>query len=574
MALMYFAENNSGSEQLWITDGSASGAHLVKVFAGGAITGLTMIGARVYFVTDDGVNGAALWVSDGTAGGTIPLTPFGTGFVNLTNVNGTLFFHALGGPLWKSDGTPAGTTVIATNHSIFTSEPPLVNINATVFFQGMDAASFIELWKSDGTAAGTTIVKNLRSPFFLTNVNGTLFFAADDGTHGMELWKSDGSDAGTVLVKDIVPGSGSGISTFIPGAFANVSGTLFFVAQNGTTNFVPNFELWKSDGTAAGTVMVANDVFPELLTNIGGTLFFAGGELWKSDGTAAGTVMVKDINPGVNGSLASNFTDVNGTVFFAATDGIHGLELWKSDGTDAGTTMVKDINPNSDSGPQNLTNVNGVLEFTAFDGATRGLFRSDGTAAGTIEIATNVDIAARIGYAPQPSVNDMNGDARSDILWRSTTGTLASWTMNGGSITSSGALISGGIAVAPDASWSIAGISDFNGDGNADALWRNSDGTLADWLMNGSTIMSGGVLNVAGTAVKPDATWSVVGTGDFDGNSRADILWRKTDGTITEWNMNGSSILGGGAVFSNGSQVKPDFIMERRRHRRFQRRQP
>ena len=186
------------------------------------------------------------------------------------------------------------------------------------------------------------------------------------------------------------------------------------------------------------------------------------------------------------------------------------------------------------------------------------MFRSDGTAAGTIEIATNVDIAARIGYAPQPSVNDMNGDARSDILWRSTTGTLASWTMNGGSITSSGALISGGIAVAPDASWSIAGISDFNGDGNADALWRNSDGTLADWLMNGSTIMSGGVLNVAGTAVKPDATWSVVGTGDFDGNSRADILWRKTDGTITEWNMNGSSILGGGAVFSNGSQVKPD----------------
>ena len=214
----------------------------------------------------------------------------------------------------------------------------------------MDAASFIELWKSDGTAAGTTIVKHLRSPFFLTNVNGTLFFAADDGTHGMELWKSDGSDAGTVLVKDIVPGSGSGISTFIPGAFANVSGTLFFVAQNGTTNFVPNFELWKSDGTAAGTVMVANDVFPELLTNIGGTLFFAGGELWKSDGTAAGTVMVKDINPGVNGSLASNFTDVNGTVFFAATDGIHGLELWKSDGTDAGTTMVKDINPNSEFG--------------------------------------------------------------------------------------------------------------------------------------------------------------------------------------------------------------------------------
>ena len=87
------------------------------------------------------------------------------------------------------------------------------------------------------------------------------------------------------------------------------------------------------------------------LTNVNGTLFFAaddgvhGWELWKSDGTAAGTVMVKDIYPGSANSSPLYLTDVNGTLFFSADDDVHGYELWKSDGTAAGTVMVKDINP-------------------------------------------------------------------------------------------------------------------------------------------------------------------------------------------------------------------------------------
>ena len=78
------------------------------------------------------------------------------------------------------------------------------------------------------------------------------------------------------------------------------------------------------------------------LTNVNGTLFFQGDdgvhgyELWKSDGTEAGTVMVKDIYEGSQGSSPGLMTDVGGTMFFAADDGIHGTELWKSDGTEAG----------------------------------------------------------------------------------------------------------------------------------------------------------------------------------------------------------------------------------------------
>ena len=69
-------------------------------------------------------------------------------------------------------------------------------------------------------------------PSDLTNVNGTLFFTADDGTNGRELWKSDGTAAGTVLVKDIYPGtSGSYPTRYL----TNVNGTLFFAANDGTT---------------------------------------------------------------------------------------------------------------------------------------------------------------------------------------------------------------------------------------------------------------------------------------------------------------------------------------------------
>lgn len=159
------------------------------------------------------------------------------------------------------------------------------------------------------------------------------------------------------------------------------------------------------------------------------------------------------------------------------------------------------------------------------------------------------------GLAPEFVVNDLNGDAHSDVLWRNTNGTLAGWLMKGNSIMSSGFITSGGVVVTPGPTWSVAGISDFNGDGNSDVLWRNTDGTLADWSMNGTTIMSSGVLNFHGLVVRPDASWSVVGTGDFNGDSRADILWRNTNGTIVDWSMNGSSILSSTVVSFAGAAV-------------------
>ena len=115
-------------------------------------------------------------------------------------------------------------------------------------------------------------------------------------------------------------------------------------------------------------------------------------ELWKSNGTAGGTVFVKDIRLGPESSGIENITEVNGLAFFSADDGIHGDELWKSNGSASGTVLVKDLNPGSEGSnstdPQKypmgaFTNVNGILYFTGSKGADDYLYRSNGTASGT-----------------------------------------------------------------------------------------------------------------------------------------------------------------------------------------------
>ena len=114
---------------------------------------------------------------------------------------------------------------------------------------------------------------------------------------------------------------------------------------------------------------------PNELTALGNTLYFQandgtnGEELWKSDGTASGTVMVKDIRSGSSSSSPYYLTAVGNTLYFQATDGTIGVELWKSDGTASGTVMVKDIVSGSGSGyPSSLTAVGNTLYFQADDG--------------------------------------------------------------------------------------------------------------------------------------------------------------------------------------------------------------
>src|SRR5262245_53644368 len=204
----------------------------------------------------------------------------------------------------------------------------------------------------DRVLLSATLVKDINPalvgsvPTSLTEVGGLVFFAASTPETGNELWRSDGTPEGTVVL-DLIPGPAGSF----PMGLTNVGGTLFFTARDLTDGVTHGRELWKSDGTPEGTVLVKDiapgpdDGFPDRLTNVGGTLFFAafdpinGTELWKSDGTAEGTVLVKDIYPGRPGSSPGNLTDVGGTLFFSAVTPETGAELWKSDGTAEGTVL-------------------------------------------------------------------------------------------------------------------------------------------------------------------------------------------------------------------------------------------
>ena len=396
----YFsADDGIHGRQLWKTDGTAAGTMMVKdIGPGGPGSGpvyLTNVNGTLFFEVPDNANEAELWRSNGTAAGTVLVRainqPYAgyppSRFDDLTNINGTLFFanNPAGGlpELWASNGTTAGTVPI--KQFPLSSDYPrfLTEFEGTLFFQ----ANGTELWKSNGTAAGTIVVKDLNSgsvnsyPSYLTNVNGTMFFDASVGSHGQELWRSNGTAAGTQMVKGDFPGSPFSFLN----DFTNVNGTLFFFSNPPQANGnAPPLSatpiLWRSDGTAAGTISLGDFTsnYPPHRTHapaaVNGTLFFAaerstskgsdGVELWESNGTVAGTSPVKDINPGPAGSFPSLLTNVGGRLFFAAISGANGDQLWESNGTAAGTVLVADINPQG-SHPAYLANVGGTLFFSA-----------------------------------------------------------------------------------------------------------------------------------------------------------------------------------------------------------------
>ena len=144
-------------------------------------------------------------------------------------------------------------------------------------------------------------------------------------------------------------------------------------------------------------------------------------------------------------------------------------------------------------------------------------------------------------------IGDFNGDGRDDILWRHNDGTVSNWLGTAvGGFTANDA---NAARFAPT-NWHVAGTGDFNGDGRDDVLWRNDNGQLSNWL---GTATGGFTLNDAVALTMVDPAWKIAGTGDFNGDGRDDILWRHTDGTLSNWlgQANGGFVNNGGVSGTN-----------------------
>jgi ELWxxDGT repeat protein len=354
--LFFTATDGVHGRELWKSNGTKTGTVMVKDLippcrAGSeyCFGGLTIdtetppvaVGTRVFFFNSvcracPYGAGSDLYVSDGTAAGTkqlaadelfLPVVSSTNGSVEAA-FNGRFYFVAGGetaGGMWVSDGTQAGTHVLVTSSAVGDEIGILPASGRGLYFTAFHSGELSRLWKTDGTAAGTkplTTVGELQyDPWQAAYMAKRLYFNSGYydqalGQDMAQLWKSDGTAAGTEPI------------------LTTAGGLDWLTAAGGRLFFTVSSDLWKSDGTPAGTKDIGafGKFRPSQLTAVGGELCFAERylsvdpwELWESDGTAAGTHQVRSF---VRAPGEVRLIAVGSKMFFAVDDGVHGAELW------------------------------------------------------------------------------------------------------------------------------------------------------------------------------------------------------------------------------------------------------
>jgi ELWxxDGT repeat protein len=345
----------------------------------------------------DGLNVSASWVfeHEDTA---------------LAFANNTLYILAAASPgsfegrLWQSDGTPWGTipmqcpqpieslAAIAFSHASLSfqencliwrnSEDPMeatpgygsngsllgsVNLDNRFFFWWAG----LSLMRTDGTRTLPITLMRAANPYMgnlIAFSQDTLFFTIFNGdkqTH--QVWKTDGTVEGTNLFFE--PDTYR-ISIFM------LNGQLA-IWEGGDWPRQTTWQLWCSDGTEVNEFLyeTGSPPYPRTMLEGANSFFYFHRSddensytLWEATCLKKGTTLIKTgFNPDSD-SPPDNLLYMDGLLFFTADDGTHGEELWVSNGTPSGTRMVQDINPgNTGSSPNRLTAANHQLFFTAKD---------------------------------------------------------------------------------------------------------------------------------------------------------------------------------------------------------------
>lgn len=421
----FLGTSAGGTVGLWKSNGTAAGTTEVEDLSsasgvGGAYAdqGPIVSGNNIYFTTSDGDGGDDLWVSNGTASGTSVVNDFaavssggyGEGTVQeLTAFDGGVAFVADSGTsgkqVWFSSGTSSGTQMVSDvavysgkyDESYGTSPASLTAVGSTLYFVAGNANGSPGLWSSNGTARGTSEFfvfpampagNSEESPSIptaenLTAVGSLLFFSLDyysEITGGSDqLWTTSGTASST---QQVVPADGTTF-TFIA-SIVSLSGSAVFSADTSSGDE----EVWLSDGTSAGT---------QELTTTG-----ASGQSGYY---------------GYGGNLGSPLV-ANGVLYFSGETSSNGNQLWETNGTAAGTFVVADINPSGSPDPVPLALLNGNLILAANDG-THGDEPMEVVSTGSEaapQIGTLPTLNATVGEAFQFNVAPYASDPNSPVL--------------------------------------------------------------------------------------------------------------------------------------------------------------
>ncbi len=413
---LFIAYTPANGEELWVSDGTPDGTKLCKDINNNAnsssIRGFTIFNGNAFFYAADPVNGVEMWKTDGTPEGTVVVTEsqLNPGTASTVDFSTPLPVATPSYLYFPVQNSNFGKALFAYNTNNFlgmvyqnpfgdANPKDLTVFNDQVYFTAnySNIPSQRRLYKAEAFSAQNVVSVTANDPKDLTIANGKLFFTAEDGNARRELFQTDGYYYNSAMVKDINPSNTTGDVTFptepAKRIFIGTNSQLFFIANNGSSGY----ELWRSDGTEQGTILIKDFVsesgsadysYFQLFDN---ELFFIanatgqGFKAWKTNGTLLGTQTVESINPALNITHVYPLQQSVGNFYFTAYAPASGYELYKL--TEGSVSLVKDIKT---GGVGNFQDLRKVIEnnegiFFTFDNGKDGLelWKTDGTQSGT-----------------------------------------------------------------------------------------------------------------------------------------------------------------------------------------------
>lgn len=354
---VYFTCNDGvRGEELWISDGTGEGTMLAadiwppRTNPSSSPRDLTALGDRLIFAANDVAHGNELWLSDGSEEGTRLLFDIWPGEKGscpkgIVTFSGKAAFSSddgeRGREVWITEGTAESTRLAADirRGSEGSNPDAFFALDGSVLFVADDEASGREVWRTDGTPEGTRLLVDAAAGPESSDVRGffriwdRVFFYAESGG-AVTLWRTDGTVAGTsALIRFDGMAQLWRCGRPVESAIKPVDGILpDEVERSVVTTFVRPFgqEVGMWQHAALGDVVLFGAYSEE-----------TGAELWRTDGTVAGTRLVSDLYPGSASSSPEYLMARENRVFFVADHPREGRVLWCTDGTEEGTRTVR-----------------------------------------------------------------------------------------------------------------------------------------------------------------------------------------------------------------------------------------